>query len=440
MKIRVMAGLLLGSLAFTACSSAPTATTSATSGTTASSAASSASAAASTAAASPSATASAPAGSQAGVLTIWCDDKRAAALKDVAAAFGQKNSIQVNIQAVSKDLQSTFVTASQAGNAPDIVVGAHDWIGNMVQNGAISPITISNKDAYDAKAVAGVTYDGQTYGVPYTRNNIALIRNTELAPTAPATLDDLVKTGQDLKAAGKTSEVLSLQVGQTGDVYHMQPLMAAGGGSFFTYDAATGKWDASKLTLDSPQTIAAMEKVKALGTAGVLKTSIGSENAISTFTSKKAAYLISGPWAITDIKKAGIKYDISAIPTWNDGGKPAAPFYGADAFFVAAKGKNAALAQEFVTNYIGAADAQVALYNAEPRPPALTAALDKVKGSDPDLQKFLDAGKDAIPMPAIPAMGKVWDPVGKAEAAIVGGADVTTTLKAATATLKSSIG
>ena len=55
---------------------------------------------------------------------------------------------------------------------------------------------------------------------------------------------------------------------------------------------------------------------------------------------------------------------------------------------MAAKGKNKALAQEFVTNYVTNPDLAVALYQAEPRPPALTAALDQVKGSDPDLAKF----------------------------------------------------
>ena len=238
MKIRLLAGLALGSLALTACASTPTATTTTTT-----------SAAPSSAATSATPTAQAPAGSVAGTLTIWADDKRAAALKAVADKFAAENSVKVNIQAVSQDLQTTFVTASQAGNAPDIVVGAHDWIGNLVQNSAISPVSLTNKAAYDAKALVADTYDGQTYGVPYMRENIALIRNTDLAPTAPATLDDLIAKGKELKAANKVSEILCLPIGQNGDVYHMMPLMSAGGGSFFAYDAATGKFDPKNLTI-----------------------------------------------------------------------------------------------------------------------------------------------------------------------------------------------
>ncbi len=43
--------------------------------------------------------------------------------------------------------------------------------------------------------------------------NLALIRNTELAPEAPKTIEDLVATGKKLKADGKVSEILCLQVG-----------------------------------------------------------------------------------------------------------------------------------------------------------------------------------------------------------------------------------
>ena len=45
---------------------------------------------------------------------------------------------------IAKDLQTQFVTASQAGTGPDLVMGAHDWIGNLVQNGAIDPIPMTD--------------------------------------------------------------------------------------------------------------------------------------------------------------------------------------------------------------------------------------------------------------------------------------------------------
>lgn len=376
-----------------------------------------------------------------GSLVIWADDKRTAALKPFAEQFGKENGVDVKVEAVSKDLQTNFVTASQSGKAPDIVVGAHDWIGNLVQNGAIDPVQLSDsqKSQFADIAIKGVTFNGQLYGVPYAIENLALIRNTDLAPTAPATIEDVVSAGAALKSAGKTSEVMSLQVGDVGDAYHIYPLYTSAGGYLFG-TKANGDYDPKDLGLGKPESIAAFNKIAALGEkgAGALKRSITPDNAIATFTSKKAAFLISGPWALTDIKKAGIKYDIQPVPGFA-GGKTATPFVGIQAFFVASKGKNKAIAQEFVANYLTKPDLAKALYDAEPRPPALTAALDAVKSSDPDAAKFMDAGKNGVILPAIPEMAAVWDPFGKAEAAVIGGSDVPTSVNAAAKAISDKI-
>ena len=84
-------------------------------------------------------------------------------------------------------------------------------------------------------------------------------------------------------------------------------------------------------------------------------------------------------------------------------------------------------------------DFQVGLYQAEPRRPALTAAVDQVKATDPDIPKFAAAAKGGVILPAIPAMGQVWAPFGVAEAAIVGGADPATALKAAAMAIRAGI-
>ncbi|MER7279346.1 maltose ABC transporter substrate-binding protein [Dactylosporangium sp. NPDC000244] len=374
-------------------------------------------------------------------LTIWADDQRAAALKPFAEQFGQANHVDVQVQAVSKDLQTNFVTAAQSGKGPDIVVGAHDWIGNLVQNGTIDPIQLSDsqKSGFADVAMKAVTFNGQVYGVPYAIENLALIRNTDLVPTAPASIEDLVAAGKALKDSGKVSNILSLQVGQNGDAYHVYPLFTSAGGYLFG-TKSNGDYDPADLGVDKPASVEAFKKIAALGEkgSGALTRSVNSDNAIPTFTGGKAPFLISGPWAVADIKKAGIKYDITPVPGFA-GGKAAQPFVGVQAFYVASKGRSKALANEFITNYLTKPELQVALYQANPRPPALNAAMDQVKGSDPDIEKWLAAGKGGAVLPAIPAMAAVWDPFGKAESAIVGGADVPSTLAGAAKTISDAI-
>ncbi|NUT36165.1 MAG: maltose ABC transporter substrate-binding protein [Hamadaea sp.] len=376
-----------------------------------------------------------------GKLVIWADPKRTAVLKKYADQFGKDNGVQIEVKEIAENLQTVFVTASQQGSGPDVVVGAHDWIGNLVQNGAIDPVQLSaqQKSTFAAAAVKAVTFDGQIYGAPYALENIALVRNTDLAPTAPATLDDLVKSGQDLKKAGKVSEILLCQAGAQGDAYHIYPIYSSAGGSMFGLTAA-GDPDPKNVTVNSADSIAAFTKIKELGEkgAGALKTSITGENVVATFTGKKSAYFITGAWNIAEIKKAGIKYDITPIPAFA-GGKAAQPFLGVQAFFVASKGKSKALAQEFVANYVTNKEVALALYEADPRPPALLAAIDDVKAKDTDVAKWLDAGKDGLPMPAIPEMAAIWGPFGNAEVAAIKGGDPKTAADAAAKAINDAI-
>jgi arabinogalactan oligomer/maltooligosaccharide transport system substrate-binding protein len=376
-----------------------------------------------------------------GKLVIWADTKRTAVLKKYADQFGKDNGITVEVKEVADQLQTVFVTASQQGSGPDVVVGAHDWIGNLVQNGAIDPVQLSaeQKSTFAAAAIKAVTFNGQVYGAPYALENIALIRNTDLVPTVPATLEDLVKAGQDLKKSGKVTEILLDQAGAQGDAYHIYPIYSSGGGSMFGV-TANGDPDPKNVTVNSPDSIAAFTKIKELGEkgSGALKTSITDKNVVSLFTTKKAAFFITGAWNIADIKKAGIHYDITPIPPFA-GGKPAQPFLGVQAFFVAAKGKSKALAQEFVANYVTNKDVAMALYEADPRPPALLSAIDEAKASDPDVAKWLDAGKDGLPMPAIPEMAAIWGPFGNAEVAAIKGSDPKTAADAAAKAINDAI-
>jgi arabinogalactan oligomer/maltooligosaccharide transport system substrate-binding protein len=283
-------------------------------------------------------------------LVIWADEAKATALKEPAEKWGTDNGLKVAVQTVANDLQTSFVTANQAGNGPDIVMGAHDWIGNLVQNGAISTVQLpaDAKDTTLSVALDAMQYNGQTYGVPYAVETLVLFANKKLTDTPePKTFEELVEAG----TAGGADNVLSLPVGEEGDAYHMEPLYTSAGGYLFGKDSE-GSYDPTDLGVGKEGSIAAGEKMKELGKKGVLKTSITGDNAISLFTDGKAAYLISGPWAIADIKKAKIDFALSAVPGF-EGMDKAVPFAGVNGFYAAANGKNAGNAQTFLVRRRG---------------------------------------------------------------------------------------
>lgn len=368
-------------------------------------------------------------------LVIWADEKRSDALQDIAAAFGEENCISVAVQTVSQDLQTNFVTANTAKNGPDIVIGAHDWIGNMVQNSAIDPLNLPADDQgdYSDIAIEGVTYDGQVYGLPYAVETIGLYRNTDLVPDEPADLEAAIAAA----TASGAENPLCLQVGENGDAYHMQPLYTSAGGYLFGTDAEGG-YDPTDLGVGQEGSLTAAAKIGELGASGVLKTSITGDNSIATFTEGKCALLVSGPWALADVKTAGTPYALTPVPGFK-GLEPAQPFTGVQAFYVASNGQNKSFAESFVLDAANTPETMRALYDAEARPPAMTDVLGEVSGSDPDTGVFAEAAAGGQILPAIPQMAAVWEPLGKAQAAIVGGADPASTMTTAGATIAAGL-
>jgi arabinogalactan oligomer / maltooligosaccharide transport system substrate-binding protein len=352
-------------------------------------------------------------------LVIWADADRTPIITKYAQEFGQENGIKVAVQ-VAPDTRSQFKDATKVGKGPDVIVGAHDWLGELVQTGTVAPINLSADTAakFDKNAIAATKFNGQTYGVPYAVENIGLMRNTALAPDAPKSMEELVKTGQALVGKKGVTNVLVQQVGKTGNAYYTYPYLSAFDGGIFA-TKANGDYDATKVIVNSAGSLKGAEELAKLGKAKVLSTNIGDENAEGLFTGGKAPFFITGPWSVPNAKKAGIKYEITSLPTL--AGSQMQPFLGVQMFYVSAKAKNATLAQEFVTNYVPRKEVQLALFEAGGRPPALTEAYDEVAAKDKDVKAWFEAGQGGQPMPNIPAMNSVWGPLGQAAADVISG-------------------
>jgi arabinogalactan oligomer/maltooligosaccharide transport system substrate-binding protein len=353
-------------------------------------------------------------------LVIWADNDRVPVIQKYADEFGKENGIKVAVQ-VATDVRQQFKDATKVGKGPDVIVGAHDWLGELVQNNTVSPVNLAAAESakFAPQAVAATKFNGQSYGVPYAVENIALVRNTALAPTAPTQMSDLVSQGQALVKSGKATNILLQEVGKVGNAFYTYPYLKAFDGGIFA-TKANGDYDASKVIVNSAGSIKGATELAALGKVKALSTNVDNTNADALFDAGKVPFYITGPWSIDKAKKANIKYAISPLPSLNKGGKMQ-PFLGVQMFYVSAKAKNAAFAQEFVTKYVPREDVQMALFAAGHRPPALTSAYVKATATDPDVKAWFDAGKGGQPMPNIPAMNSVWGPLGQAAADVIAG-------------------
>ncbi|MBA2696492.1 MAG: maltose ABC transporter substrate-binding protein [Actinobacteria bacterium] len=371
-------------------------------------------------------------------LVIWSDNVRAPVLQEYADQFGQEFDITAKVQ-VATDVRQQFKDATNVGEGPDIIVGAHDWLGELVQDGTVAPIQMSSdvEGGFTPESVEATKFNGQTYGVPYAFENLALIRNTDMAAELPATMEALVATGREAVDAGNAEAPMVTPVSQQGDAYHAFPYLSAyGGGIFGTTE--DGGWDSQNVIIDSPETIKGGEKISMLAEQGALNVSVDGTTAEALFTAGDSPFFVTGPWSLPAIQDAGINYEVSPIPEFEDGGDPT-PFLGVQMFYVSAEAANPTLAQEFVNRYVPTPEFQMAMYEAGGRPPALQETLDAVAKDNPDIEAFAKSGEGAQPMPNIPAMNAVWGPLGVAEVDIVEGAAAAERLPSAQQEIVSNI-
>src|SRR5690606_31652520 len=115
---------------------------------------------------------------QTGELVIWSDPNRAEVLNQFKDQIEADLGITLTIEEIAEDQQATFVTASQQSAGPDVMVGAHDWIGNLVQNAAIEQVQLHEAPhaAFAQKDNDEVTFGNKIYDVPYALEISALRR------------------------------------------------------------------------------------------------------------------------------------------------------------------------------------------------------------------------------------------------------------------------
>jgi arabinogalactan oligomer/maltooligosaccharide transport system substrate-binding protein len=358
-------------------------------------------------------------GAEGGTLTVWVDAERLDALQGAADAYTEQTGVEVEL--VGKDnatIKDDFIQQVPTGEGPDIVMGAHDWLGELTTNGVVAPLELGDSAGdYLDVAIQAATYDGTVYMLPYAVENIAVLRNADLVPEAQATFDDMIAAGQ---AAGLTQPFV-VEQGAEGNPYHLYPFQTAFGAPVFGTDAS-GSYDATDLQLGSEggQEFAAWLAGQGKNGTGVFNTDIDGAIAKQAFLDGTAAFWLTGPWNVGSAIDAGINVAIDPIPSPTS--EAAQPFAGVKGFFLSAESENKVAATDFLVNYLGSEDVQLALFEAGHILPALSSAAETAS-SDPIIAGFSTVGADAVPMPAIPAMGSVWQYWGVAEAAIINGED-----------------
>ena len=355
-------------------------------------------------------------------ITVWSDENRKAAIDLAAKTFEADTGAKVNVvQKNFDDLRTDFIAQVPSGKGPDITVGAHDWLGALVSEGVVNTIDLgATADEFEKVTIDAFTYEGQLYGLPYSSEAVALVENADLGDGEGAdTYDELIQKGE---ATGAERPLL-VEVGSGGNMYTAYAFQTSFDAPVFVQDSSGSYTTEVGMGGENGDKFA--QWISDQAAAKILSSTIGGDEANDLFKSKKSPYIVTGPWAIDDYKKAGLdNLKVHKIPS--AGGSTASPFVGVQGFYLSSQSENALLATNFIVNYLGSEDIQRAFYEADPRIPAMTSLAEQYK-DDPIIGGFIESAAVGVPMPSIPEMGDVWEYWNTAEVEIVKGADPTST-------------
>jgi maltose/maltodextrin transport system substrate-binding protein/arabinogalactan oligomer/maltooligosaccharide transport system substrate-binding protein len=341
-------------------------------------------------------------------LVIWVDDSRAPIIEELGVAFEEEFGVAVVVQELEfGDIRDQLKTAGPAGEGPDMIIGAHDWLGELAVNGLLAEIDVTDiADQFLPAAMDAFVYDGVQYGLPYAAENVAFVRNTDLVPEAPATWDDVRAISEQLVADGEAQYGYIIQ---DNDPYHFFPVQTAFGG--YVFGVTESGYDAEDVGIDSEGAIAAATWLEGMVADGLMPTGVDYDVMHTLFGAGDAAMIITGPWAIPMIEESGVPFEVSGLPGGADGttGKP---FLGVQGFMISAFSENQILAEAFLFDYIATEETMASIYSSDPRPPAFLAVRESLE--DEIMNGFVAAGAEGLAMPAIPEMSSVWSAWGGA--------------------------
>ena len=337
----------------------------------------------------------------AATLRIWADEQRAPVLAELGAKFLAEYNVEVVVENIS-GIRDQFLVAAPAGEGPDIIVLAHDQLPALTESGLVAELDLGAKAAeFDPESLKAFSYEGKLYGMPYARENLGFFYNADLVEEVPDTWQGVYDLSRTLIDEGKIQFGIVL----AGTSYDAYPWMTSQGGYVFGVDE-NGDYNPNDVGVGSEGMIKFGEMALQWKNDGILSDNLDNTTAKSMFLNGDVAFFMNGPWEINNLKESGLNFGITKFP---DGGYP---FLGVQGFAVNSMSENVLLAQTFLTDYIATEEAMLALYEADPRGSAYLPAAAQI--DDPYLNGIAEAGENAVPMPAIPAMGKVWGDWGNA--------------------------
>lgn len=363
-------------------------------------------------------------------------------MKFVAEEFTKEYGVPVRFEEVGHtDAPGKLQTDGPAGLGADVFAAPHDHLGSLVSAGLIIenfwPDEYQNE--YMDAAINGTTYDGVLYGYPSAIETYALFYNKDLADKAPETWDELIansKEFNDLTAKNLTDRKYGFMM-QVDNFYFVYSLIGGYGGYVF----GDNNTNPNDIGLNNEGAVKAGELLQRLNKEILpLKAEdLTYDVKQSLFNEGKLMYNIDGPWAVEGHRSAGVNFGVAPLPKLDNGQHPTS-FSGIRALYVNAYTEYPDAASLFA-KYATSEEMLLKFYEQTGMLPPRTELLNNPKITSDEISAgFLNQAQYAVPMPNIPQMPSVWEPMAAALVSIWNnGADPQGALDAAVKQIQDAI-
>jgi maltose/maltodextrin transport system substrate-binding protein len=345
-----------------------------------------------------------------GELSIWMDSDRGRSLEPVIKNFTDNSGVKLKVESPEK-VTDSFGMAAQVSKGPDIVVWAHDKLGEWADGGLVAPIELSQEFCakFLPKAWEAVSHQEKVWGYPIAVETVSLIYNKKLLDVPPPT--DLSELGSINETVKKEHAGVSAILWDYKSSYYSWGILASGGAYVF---GKTGEdFNIKDTGLAAPGAIQALNEIIGLVHAGVLPKSVSYSAVEDQMGQGKLAMIISGPWAWSNLVKRGIDFGVAPMP--GTSGHLGRPFVGVSVAYINRSSPNQDLAKEFIEHYLLTDEGLTAMDHGRPIGlPALNSLRDKMIGENPLLQQLQICVDHGEVMPNIPQMGRYFTVMGAA--------------------------
>ena len=345
-----------------------------------------------------------------GEVLVWMDADRTRALEPILKKFEDQYGIKVHLES-PQNITDNYPTAAQSGKGPDIVIWAHDKVGEWADAGLISPIEVrqETREKYLPQAWEAVTHRDRVWGFPISLETVTLIYNKKLLDgPPPKSLSDLTALNGKIKQEhpGVTSILWDYK-----SAYYSWGILASAGA--YIYAKNNAGFDLGNVGVANSGAVEALSKILDLVKSGILPKSVSYSAAEDLMSQGKLAMMISGPWAWANLMKTGIDFGVAPVPGCDD--RPGKPFVGVSAAYINRASSNQDIAKEFIEDCLISEEGLNAMNDAKPIGiPSLISLAEQLDQQNPLLKEMKICVEGGEVMPNIPEMGRFWTAVGAA--------------------------